>query len=69
MLNAFEVAIHDSSGLSPDMMQKLTYKLTHVLQQILVIRHWQVHAGLLPVHRVGRLRPQTKPGSRCLVDI
>ena len=30
MLNAFEVAIHDSSGLSPDMMQKLTYKLTHM---------------------------------------
>ena len=27
MLTAFEVAIHDPSGLSPDMMQKLAYKL------------------------------------------
>ena len=35
MLNVFEVAIHDTGGLSPDMVQKLAllklvYKLTHM---------------------------------------
>ena len=54
MKNVFKEAIHDSSGLSPDMMQKLTYRLTHMYLSRFVL---------------GDCDPQIKPGSRCLVDI
>ena len=69
-MNAFQVAVRDSSGLSPGMMQKLTYRLTHMYYS----RLWRsAMSGCMPTCSpsivLGNCVPQTKLGSRCLVDI